>query len=70
MNKKTKRNAVISAVLAVMLCVSLISGATFALFTSESDVNVAVASGKVKVTATVGGVLIITLRRQFLLTER
>lgn len=52
MKKTIKRNVVISAVLAIMLCVSLITGATFALFTSESKVNVAVTSGKVKVTAT------------------
>ncbi len=52
MNKKTKRNAVVSAMLAVMLCISLITGATFALFTSESNVNIAVTSGKVNVVAT------------------
>ncbi len=52
MNANTKRNVVVSAVLVIMLCVSLISGATFALFTSESSVNVAVKSGNVDVTAT------------------
>ncbi len=53
MNKTTKRNALISAVLAIMLCVSLISGATFALFTSESKVNIAVSAGNVEVVATI-----------------
>lgn len=53
MNKTIKRNVVVSAILAIMLCVSLIAGATFALFTSESKTNIAVTSGKVNVTATV-----------------
>lgn len=53
MNKTMKRNVVISAILAIMLCVSLIAGATFALFTSESKTNVAVTSGKVDVKATI-----------------
>lgn len=53
MNKSIKRNVVISAILAIMLCISLIAGATFALFTSESGVNIAVTSGKVDVVASV-----------------
>ena len=51
--KKTKRNIVISAILSLCLCVSLIAGATFAIFTSESKVNIAVTSGKVSVLATI-----------------
>lgn len=51
MNKTMKRNVVVSAILAIMLCISLITGATFALFTSESKVNIAVTSGKVDVRA-------------------
>ncbi len=53
MNKTIKRNVVVSAILAIMLCVSLITGATFALFTSESNVNIAVSSGKVSVVASI-----------------
>mgnify|MGYP004513073007 CR=1 FL=1 len=49
----TKRNIVISAILSLALCVSLIAGATFAIFTSESKVNIAVTSGKVDVVATI-----------------
>lgn len=52
MDKTIKRKVVVSALLAIMLCVSLIAGATYALFTSESKVNVAVSSGKVSVVAT------------------
>lgn len=47
---KTKTLA--SSVLAIVLCLSLITGATFALFTSSSETNVAVTSGKVNVVAT------------------
>lgn len=53
MNKTIKRNVIVSAVLAIMLCVSLLAGATFALFTSDSKVNISVSSGKVAVVATV-----------------
>lgn len=53
MNKTAKRSVVVSAVLAIALCVSLIAGATFALFTSESEVNVSVSSGKVNVVANI-----------------
>ncbi len=53
MTKTVKRNVVVSAILAIMLCISLIAGATFALFTSKSKVNIAVSSGKVSVTASI-----------------
>lgn len=48
-----KKKVLVSAILSIALCLSLIAGATFALFTSESKVNIAVVSGKVKVTATI-----------------
>lgn len=48
-----KRKALISSILTIALCFSLIAGSTFALFTSESKVNVAVTAGKVDVVATV-----------------
>lgn len=53
MTKTAKRNTVVSAILAIMLCISLMAGATFALFTSESPVNIAVKSGKVSVLAVI-----------------
>ena len=43
----------ISAVLAIVMCVSLLAGSTFALFTSESKVNLAVTSGNVEVVASI-----------------
>lgn len=51
MNKTSKTNVVVSAVMAITLCGSLIAGSTYALFTSESKVNIAVTSGKVDVVA-------------------
>ncbi|MBO6263128.1 MAG: hypothetical protein J6N93_02485 [Clostridia bacterium] len=49
-----KKKTLLSAILAIAFCMSLIAGSTFALFTSESKVNIAVTSGKVSVTATLG----------------
>lgn len=50
-----KKKALLTSVLTIALCLSLIAGSTFALFTSESKVNVAVTSGKVDVVATMEG---------------
>ena len=48
-----KKNILLSAILTIVLCMSLMAGATFALFTSESKVNIAVTSGKVSVIANI-----------------
>lgn len=48
---KTTKRLLLVSVMTVIMCVSLIAGATFALFTSESQVNIAVTAGKVDVTA-------------------
>ncbi len=48
MNKKI----ILSSILSLVLCISLIAGGTFALFTSESKTNISVTSGKVDVKAT------------------
>lgn len=45
------KKIILSSILSLVLCLSVIAGATFALFTSESDVNVAINSGKVEVLA-------------------
>lgn len=47
-----KKKVLLSAVLTIALCLSLIAGSTFALFTSTDTVNVAVTAGKVNVVAT------------------
>lgn len=52
---KTKSRIIVGALLVIALCVSIIAGTTFALFTSEDKVNVAITSGKVDVKASLGG---------------
>ena len=52
---KKKSKVVLSSVLAIAMSASLAVGGTYALFTSESEVNVAINSGKVEVVATAGG---------------
>lgn len=54
MKKFFKSKTFLGAVLSIALCVSLIAGATFAIFTSEANVNIAVTSGTVKVIAEIG----------------
>ncbi len=49
---KNRSKIVLSAVLSIVLCISVITGATFALFTSDAKTNIAVTSGKVEVVAT------------------
>ena len=51
-----KRKIIVSSILTIALCLSMIAGSTFALFTSNSEVNVAVNSATVKVVATAGAV--------------
>lgn len=48
---RTKKSALLVSVLAIVLCAAVIAGATFALFTDKSDLNIAVTSGDLDVTA-------------------
>ena len=48
-----KKKIILTSILSIACCASLITGATFALFTSESEVNIAVTSGNVSVVATI-----------------
>ncbi|MBR5192293.1 MAG: hypothetical protein IKW33_02680 [Clostridia bacterium] len=48
-----KKKTLLTSILTIVMCLSLMIGGTFALFTSESKVNVAVSSGKVNVIATI-----------------
>lgn len=52
MNKKTKSGIILSSLGAIALAGALLTGATYALFTSENQTNIAVTSGKVNVEAT------------------
>ncbi len=56
-----KKRIILSAVLTMLLCFCLIGGATFALFTSSSEVNIAVTSGKVKVDAQIDGLVLYSM---------
>lgn len=46
-----KKKIILSSVLSIMICLCLIAGSTYALFTSQSQVNIAATSGKVAVEA-------------------
>ena len=46
-----KKKALVSSILTIALCLSLIAGSTFALFTDSKTVNIAVTSGDVEVAA-------------------
>ncbi len=48
-----KKRVIISSILSLVLCLTLIVGGTFALFTSESKTNIAITSGNVEVVATI-----------------
>ena len=48
-----KKKVLLTSIISIACCASLIKGATFELFTSESKVNIAVTSGKVDVKATI-----------------
>lgn len=49
-----KGRIIATSIASIAMCASLIAGGTYALFTSESTVNIAVTSGKVDVEATIG----------------
>ena len=53
-----KKKTLLTAILSIVMCMSLMAGATFALFTSESTVNIAITSGKVAVEASVSDVFV------------
>lgn len=48
-----KNKVIISSILTIAMCLSMIAGSTFAIFAGNSGVNVAVTSGQVQVTANV-----------------
>lgn len=50
---KGKKKSLLTSLLAIVLCLSLITGSTFALFTSSDKVDITVKSGKVKISAAV-----------------
>lgn len=53
MIKSNKKNVIISALLSIVMCISLIVGVTLAVATSDSKVNIAITGAKIEVVATV-----------------
>lgn len=47
-----KKKALLSSILTIALCLSLIAGSTFALFTDSTSFNIAVTSGDIEISAT------------------
>lgn len=52
---KKKVGIIASSVATIAVCASMVAGSTYALFTSEDKVDIAITSGKVSVTADIGG---------------
>ena len=48
-----KNKVILTSLMAIALCVALIAGSTFALFTARDEVNVAINSGNVEISAAV-----------------
>lgn len=55
MKKMKKAGVLVSAIATTAVCASMIAGSTFALFTSEDQVDITVSSGNVSITADVNG---------------
>lgn len=51
-----KSKVLVSSILTIALCLSLIAGSTFALFTDKTEQNIAVTSGKVDIDAKIANV--------------
>ena len=50
-----KKKALLSSILVIALCLSVIAGSTLALFTTYDDMNIAVTAGRVELTADIIG---------------
>ena len=59
-----KKSILVSSFLIIALCLSVLIGSTFALFTSEDKVNIAVTSGTVEVEATVQDIVLYSMGEQ------
>ena len=57
---KTKRNAILAAVLVLVLCAALVVGATFALFGTSWNKDITVTTGNVSIKAAFGDELRLT----------
>ena len=64
-----KKRILISSVLTIVLCFSLIVGSTFALFTSEDQFDITVTSAKVEIDATVGTLALYSAKANTTITD-
>lgn len=48
---ENRKKVILSSIITIVLCLSLIAGSTFAIFTSEEEIDIAVTSGKVQISA-------------------
>ena len=51
MNRQMNKRSVITTIVVFVVCLIIVTGSTFSLFTSESNVNIAITSGKVEMLA-------------------
>ncbi len=59
----TKNKIIISCILSLVLCASLIAGGTYALFTSDTETNISINSGTVEVVANVENLKLYSLEK-------
>lgn len=64
-----KKRILISSVLTIVLCFSLIVGSTFALFTSEDQFDITVTSAKVEIDADVGDLKLYSAKANTTITD-
>ena len=57
-----KKKVLMSSIVTIVLCLTLIAGSTFALFTDKNEINFAVTSGEVDLTAKLSGLTISSVR--------
>lgn len=57
-----KKKVLLSSIATIALCLCLIAGSTFALFTSQSKTNIAVTAGKVAVEANISGLTLYSVK--------
>ncbi len=55
-----KKKVLLSSIVTIALCLSLIAGSTYALFTDREEVNIAVTAGNVDITATLDKASLLT----------
>lgn len=60
--KNNKKKILFTSIVTIAICFCLITGSTYALFTSDSEMNIAVTSGNVKVVSTINAVDLYSVR--------